>query len=354
MYYVNNYYIILENFYKSLREKMSAVGYEPTQNVSDTQKRLIEKLSRELGSACMNALADATVIEIMLNSDGTLWVERFGEPIVGIGEMSESKAKALLGTIASYLNTTITASNPILECELPIDGSRFEGLLPPIVSRPSFTIRKKALKVFSLEEYVYNGMLSKQQYQHIKKSIYNPKDFHAPKKNILIVGSTGSGKTTLANALIDAMVKQTPEDRLVIIEDTAEIQCLAKNHVLLRTSHHVNMLSLLRATMRLRPDRILVGEVRGAEALDLLKAWNTGHSGGIATVHANSATAGLIRLEQLIAEATPAPMQTLIAEAIDLVVFITKTPQGRMVKEIIQVKGFDTTKGIYKISTNLD
>jgi len=333
---------------------MSSIGYKPAQNVSSTQKRLIEKLSRELGSECMNALADATVIEIMLNSDGTLWVERFGEPIVCIGEMSESKARALLGTIASYLNTTITANNPILECELPIDGSRFEGLLPPIVSRPSFTIRKKALNIFSLEEYVHNGMLSKQYYQLIKNAVYNPKNFYTPKKNILIVGGTGSGKTTLANALIDAIAKQTPEDRLVIIEDTAEIQCPAKNHVLLRTSNHVNMLSLLRATMRLRPDRILVGEVRGAEALDLLKAWNTGHSGGIATVHANSATAGLIRLEQLIAEATSAPMQTLIAEAIDLVVFITKTPQGRMIKEIIQVKGFDTTKGIYKISTNLD
>jgi len=326
---------------------MSVVSSVNEAEVNDTQKRLIEKLSRELGSLCLEALFDDTVIEIMLNSDGRLWVERFGKPIACIGEIPESKAKALLGTIASYLNTTITANNPILECELPIDGSRFEGLLPPIVRRPSFTIRKKALKVFSLEEYVHNGVLTKQQYQQIKKSIYNPKDFHAPKKNILIVGSTGSGKTTLANALIDTMVKQTPEDRLVIIEDTAEIQCLAKNHVLLRTSSNVNMLSLLRATMRLRPDRILVGEVRGAEALDLLKAWNTGHSGGIATVHANSAAAGLIRLEQLIAEATSTPMQTLIAEAIDLVIFITKTPQGRMVKEIIEVKGFDSIKGVY-------
>lgn len=326
---------------------MSVVSSVNEAEVNDTQKRLIEKLSRELGSLCLEALFDDTVIEIMLNSDGRLWVERFGKPIACIGAIPESKAKALLGTIASYLNTTITANNPILECELPIDGSRFEGLLPPIVRRPSFTIRKKALKVFSLEEYVHNGVLTKQQYQQIKKSIYNPEDFHAPKKNILIVGSTGSGKTTLANALIDTMVKQTPEDRLVIIEDTAEIQCLAKNHVLLRTSSNVNMLSLLRATMRLRPDRILVGEVRGAEALDLLKAWNTGHSGGIATVHANSAAAGLIRLEQLIAEATSTPMQTLIAEAIDLVIFITKTPQGRMVKEIIEVKGFDSIKGVY-------
>lgn len=326
---------------------MSVVHKEPTQEISDTQRRLIEKLTRELGSVCMEALTDPSVIEIMLNSDGTLWVERCGEPIVCIGSMAESKARALLGTIASYLNTTITTNNPILECELPIDGSRFEGLLPPIVSRPTFTIRKKALKVFSLEEYLHNGIITQEQYRLIRESVYNPSDLHTPKKNILIVGGTGSGKTTFANALIDAMVKQTPEDRLVIIEDTAEIQCLAKNHVLLRTSERVSMLSLLRATMRLRPDRILVGEVRGAEALDLLKAWNTGHNGGVATVHANSARAGLIRLEQLIAEATPSPMQNLIAEAIDLVIFITKRPKGRMVKEIIEVIGFDKTRGEY-------
>jgi len=317
--------------------------------LSDTQKRIITKIKREIGSICLNALENPNVIEIMLNSDGTLWIEELGKPILEVGTMEETKAKALLGTIASYLNTTITVENPILECELPIDGSRFEGLLPPIVSRPTFTIRKKASRVFSLEEYYHQKILTKKDYKLIKQSIYNPSDTEQPKKNILIVGGTGSGKTTLANAIIDGIVKQTPKDRVIIIEDTAEIQCVAKNSVILRTSNKISMLTLLRATMRLRPDRILVGEVRGAEALDLLKSWNTGHSGGVATIHANSAKAGLIRLEQLIAEATHAPMQTLISEAINIIIFITKTSQGRMVKEVIEVTGYDKSKEDYII-----
>jgi len=327
------------------------MSYNPHDStIHPSQQRLIEKIKIELGSVCLAALENPNIIEIMLNSDGTLWIEELGKPIIHVGSMQENKVKALLGTIASYLNTTITSKNPILECELPIDGSRFEGLLPPIVNKPTFTIRKKASQIFTLEEYYQQKILSKEQYNQIKKSIYNPKDLEQSKKNILIVGGTGSGKTTLANAIIEGIVRQTPNDRVVIIEDTAEIQCAAKNAVTLRTSDKVNMLMLLRATMRLRPDRILVGEVRGAEALDLLKSWNTGHSGGIATIHANSARAGLTRLELLISEATQAPMQTLIAEAINIVIFITKTKNGRRVKEIIEVTGYDkfTEKYIIK------
>jgi type IV secretion system protein VirB11 len=316
---------------------------------TDSQERLIEKIKREISPLCLKALENPQVIEIMLNSDGTLWVEKLAKEIVQIGTINETKAQALLGTIASYVNTPITTKKPILECELPLDGSRFEGLIPPIVSKPTFAIRKKATKIFTLEEYYHQKMLTKENYQFIKQAIYNPNSKGESKKNILIVGGTGSGKTTLANAIIDGIVKQTPSDRVVIIEDTAEIQCAAKNNVMLRTSNEISMMDLLRATMRLRPDRILVGEVRGAEALDLLKSWNTGHSGGVATVHANSARAGLIRLEQLIAEATQAPMQTLISEAINIVIFITKTSTGRIVKEVIEVIGYDKSTDDYII-----
>ena len=314
-----------------------------------TQERQIKKIERELGSVALKALKDPNVIEIMLNSDGTLWIEKMGKGMEHVGHITEANSKALLGTIASYLDTTITIDRPIIECELPIDGSRFEGLIPPVVSKASFTIRKKATQIFTLEQYQENGIITKEQYKKIKEAIYNPSNSTQPKKNILIVGGTGSGKTTLTNAIIDGMVKATPEDRIVIIEDTAEIQCSSKNNVILRAVEKVNMLTLLKATMRLRPDRILVGEVRGKEALDLLKSWNTGHSGGVATIHANSAKAGLIRMEQLIAEATSAPMHTLIAEAVNIVIFITKTAKGRIVKEIIEVKGFDKTKQDYII-----
>jgi type IV secretion system protein VirB11 len=160
-------------------------------------------------------------------------------------------------------------------------------------------------------------------------------------QNILVVGGTGSGKTTLTNAIIDYTAIAWPNERLVIIEDTAEIQSRSKNSVILRATDTVDMLRLLKATMRLRPTRILVGEVRGAEALSLIKAWNTGHPGGVATIHANSAEAALSRMESLVAEATAAPMQKVIAEAVHVIVSIAKTAQGRKVQDVLRVEGYD-------------
>jgi type IV secretion system protein TrbB len=170
------------------------------------------------------------------------------------------------------------------------------------------------------------------------------------RKNILVVGSTGSGKTTLVNAILDAYATLTPHDRVISIEDTTELQCPVSNYLHLRAVGNVSMLDCLRACMRLKPTRIVVGEVRGPEAHTLLKAWNTGHQGGAATVHANDALSGLIRLESLIAEATNAPQQALIAEAIDLVVFVdceSSIRAGRKVREILLVHGYST--GSYQV-----
>lgn len=300
----------------------------------ERDKRLNEKLTRELGTLVCSLLADPRVVEVMLNPDGKLWVERLGEPMQEVGRMSASTALSLMATVASTLNTTITRDNPILECELPTDGSRFEALIPPIVSAPTFTIRKKALQVFSLADYVERGIMSPDHKVAIEESI-------ATRSNILVVGGTGTGKTTLTNAIIKAMVEISPDHRLAIIEDTGELQCSAENAVTMRAVDHVDATRLLKATMRLRPDRIIVGEVRDGAALALLKAWNTGHPGGAATVHANSAPAGLIRLEQLVAEATHAPMQTLIAEAVNLIVSIGKVPGGRRVQQVVRVMGHD-------------
>jgi type IV secretion system protein VirB11 len=309
--------------------------------MEEKQKRLLRKLRGELGQTVLDALEDPSVIEIMLNSDGSLWIERHGQGMQRVGTMSAPNAESLMGTIADALHTVVTRENPILEGELPLDGSRFEGLLPPIVGHPTFTIRKKASVVFTLAQYVEQGIMTPEQQAAIEAAILR-------RANILVVGGTGSGKTTLTNAIIDGISTACPDDRLVIIEDTAEIQCKAENSVILRASVDVDMLRLLRATMRLRPDRILVGEVRGGEALALLKAWNTGHPGGVATIHANGAHAGLIRLEQLIAEATAAAnMAPLIAEAVDLVIAIEKTKGGRRIKEIIEVSGI-SERGTYQ------
>ena len=269
----------------------------------------------------------------MLNPDGQIWVERFGEPMCAVGVMTANAAESLIGTVAASLRTTVTHTNPILECELPGDGSRFEALIPPIVAAPVFTIRRKAERVFTLEDYVGEGIMTAEYAAAIRTSVL-------AKQNLLVVGGTGSGKTTLTNAIISVIAEALPDERLVIIEDTNEIQCRSPNAVILRASGTTSMLDLLRATMRLRPDRILVGEVRGPEALALLKAWNTGHPGGVATVHANGAVEGLARIETLVAEQTAAPMQSVIGTAIDVILFIERTAKGRRLSEIVRVEGF--------------
>lgn len=303
----------------------------------EVSRRIAEKLRRELGRQVLGYLEEPDVIEIMLNPDQGLWVERLGQPMERVGDMSPLQAESLMATVATVLKTTIDAHNPILECELPIDGSRFEALLPPIVASPVFTIRKKALQVFSLDEYVEMGVLSESHRLRIGRGVI-------ARENILIVGGTGSGKTTLANAVIREIADRCPDDRLVILEDTVELQPRSANVVALRTADHVSMARLLPRVLRLRPDRIIVGEVRDGCALDLLKAWNTGHPGGVSTVHADDAVSGLIRVEELVAEVRPTPSQRLIAAAIDLVIFIAKSPElsaGRLVKQVLEVSTFD-------------
>jgi type IV secretion system protein VirB11 len=304
---------------------------------TEKQERVREKLLRELGPNIRAALADPQVIEVVLNPDGKLWVERLGEKMQTVGDMAASNAESLMATIASSLSTTITRERPVLEGELPTDGSRFEGMIPPVVVRPSFAIRKKASRVFSLEEYVGNGIMTEAQRLGVIEAVKS-------RRNILVVGGTGTGKTTLLNAIILVISEVSPEHRVVIIEDTVELQCSSKNVVQLRTSDTVTMQGLLRVTMRLRPDRILVGEVRGAEALALLKAWNTGHPGGLATVHANDASAGLLRIKQLIEEGLQGGKADpeVIAEAVGLVVVIKKTSgvPGRQISEMVRVLGY--------------
>jgi type IV secretion system protein TrbB len=305
------------------------------------QRRMVEKLRRELGPKICAYLEAPDIIEIMLNPDGTLWIDRLGGDMEQVGTMTAMQAEALMGTVASTLRTTISRENPVLECELPLDGSRFEAVIPPIVSAPTFTIRRKAVKIFTLAEYVSSGIMTAPQRAAIEQAVRE-------RKNILVVGGTTTGKTTLTNAILRYIAEASPRHRIVIIEDTAELQCTIDNHVMLRTSYNVDQLKLLKVTLRLRPDRICMGEARGPEALALLKMWNTGHPGGVCTIHANSAQAGLIRLEQLIAEATPAPMGALIGEAVNIIVSIAKTAEGRRIKEVLSISGFEDGQYLFE------
>jgi P-type conjugative transfer ATPase TrbB len=305
--------------------------------------RLEEKLKRELGPIILEALADPGVVEVMLNPDGRLWLDVLGVGMHDTGmKMGPAQAESLLGTVAMMLNTVVNGEHPILEGELPLDGSRIGGAMPPVVSRPAFAIRKRASRVYSLADYVSSGELEPTNADVLRAAI-------GARKNILVVGSTGSGKTTLANALLHEIGTQASHsERVVILEDTIELQCEVANQVQLRTSMYADITKLLRTSMRLRPDRIIVGEVRGAEALALLKAWNTGHPGGISTLHANNCLAGLTRLEQLIQEANVPPQPALIAEAINVVVWISRTRMGRRIEQIKKVCGW-TVDGGYEL-----
>jgi type IV secretion system protein TrbB len=308
----------------------------PEDDDSTSIERKKETLRRAFGDVAWNALNDPKTVEVLLNADGQLWQERLGEKMKPIGRMGRNYAEAVVRAVAGILGKEVTRFSPLLEGEFPLDGSRFAAQYPPVVPAPTFAIRKKAVAVFTLDDYVSKGIMTALQCALIKETV-------GQHRNILVIGGTGSGKTTLVNAIIAHMVVNDPTERLILIEDTGEIQCAAVNSVPLHTTPEVTMTMLLRASLRMRPDRILVGEVRGPEALDLLMAWNTGHEGGAATLHANNARAGLKRLEMLVSmhPDSPHPLQPLIAEAVDVVVHIGREEQGRRVKEILQVKGFE-------------
>ncbi|TWI62559.1 type IV secretion system protein VirB11 [Pseudoduganella lurida] len=304
-------------------------------DIATLKDRARAKLERDMGPLLMSALHDPRTVEIMLNADGKLWQERLGEPMRCIGSLRMAQAEAIIKTVAGYHGKEITRTKPILEGELPLDGSRFAGQLPPVVLSPTFAIRKKAIGIYTLDQYVADGIMTSDQRDIIQFAT-------AAHRNILVTGGTGSGKTTLINAIIHDMVATDPAERIFIIEDTGEIQCAAENFVQYHTSMDVTMTALIRTALRMRPDRILVGEVRGPEALDLLDAWNTGHEGGAATLHANNAIAALLRLKSLISRNPSAPgdIEHLIGEVIHLIVHISRTPEGRFVQQILQVDGY--------------
>lgn len=303
-------------------------------------------LRTAMGPTIAAALADPATQEIMVNPDGALRLDRLGEGRIDTGTRYDpAQVERIIRLVASHARSEAHASSPIVSAELPPHGEgageRFEGVLPPVSRAPCFSIRKPAARIHTLADYVSDGIMTAECARVLSLAV-------ADRKNILVVGGTSSGKTTLANALLAEMAHR--DERVILIEDTRELQCAASDVVALRTQPGcVTMADLVRSTLRLRPDRIVVGEVRGREALDMLKAWNTGHPGGIATVHANSALAALYRLEQLIQEAVVTVPRRLIAEAIDLAVFIAGRGRARRVEAIIEVSGVDSGGG-YAVS----
>jgi P-type conjugative transfer ATPase TrbB len=305
----------------------------------ETLVRKSQALTQALGEVIAEALAAPDVVEVMVNADGAIWVDRLGAGRTFSGEvMSGADAERVLRLVADHAGEVVTHDQPLIGATLP-GGERFQGVYTPVAMGPSFVIRKRPARIFTLEDYVDQGAMSRDQADRLAAAT-------DARENILIAGGTGSGKTTLANAVL-AQPSFT-RDRVVLIEDTAELQCSAADQLALltrRADPSVTMADLVRVSLRLRPDRIVIGEVRDGSALDLLKAWNTGHPGGLATVHANSAIEALTRLEDLIGEVSQRAPRRAIGQAIGLIAFLRRGPKGPVLDGLARVEGWSQTEG---------
>jgi type IV secretion system protein VirB11 len=299
-------------------------------------------LRTALGPDIAAFLEDPAVVEVMLNPDGRLWIDRLSEGLSETGAtLVPADGERIIRLVAHHVGAEVHSGAPRVSAELPGTGERFEGLLPPVVSAAAFSIRKPAVAVFTLDDYARAGIMTAAQADILRKAV-------SEHRNILVAGGTSTGKTTLTNALLAEVAKS--DDRVVLIEDTRELQCQARNLVALRTKDGVATLTdLVRSSLRLRPDRIPIGEVRGAEALDLLKAWGTGHPGGIGTIHAGTALGALRRLEQLIQEAVVTVPRALIAETIEIIAVLAGRGAQRRLAELSCVAGLDRATGEYLI-----
>lgn len=299
------------------------------------QERLRSSLAHELGPEILAALADPEVLDLVLNPDGTIWTATSSGMFPLGTTMEPSAAEGLIATVAALLDKVATHEQPILEGILPFHVDlRFTGVLPPVSDPPIFAIRKRASRIFELDsDYVAKGILSAEDARTLRRCLIE-------RRNILVSGGTGSGKTSLVNALLREIEVLRPGSRCALLEDTAELHVPSSNSFRLLATPGISVSFLLRTVLRLLPSRIIVGEVRGAEAHVLLKAWNTGHPGGLATVHANSAPEAVLRLDQLAQEAGVPSQVALIAQTVHLVVHLAGRGSQVRVQDLIQIEGF--------------
>jgi type IV secretion system protein VirB11 len=302
----------------------------------EATRRLLKKLFRELGPI-KDLLSDPLVSDIHRNPDGKLWLTKIGDETRTIEyAMDDAQTMALIGSVSLYMRMPVTVAHPILEGTLPHDQSRFSAIIPPVANGgPMFSIRKRAVLQRSFDDYIDDGSMTEAQAAFIRKRLYQH-------DNVLVVGSTGSGKTTFCNAMLrEISFMASTTERFMILEDTAELQCYAPQTVPLLTSVDVDMNALLKSIMRHNPTRICVGELRGAEAYTLIKAWNTGHDGGLTTIHSSSPANALTRLEDLIREAGIQPSRRDIASVVNLIVVIERDrkTRKRRVKDVVRLTG---------------
>ena len=289
-----------------------------------------------------DALFDESTVELMLNPDGEIWVDKLGEGMSPVCYMSDQFAWEFVRKAAGILDRVINHESPILNGCLPLDDSRIAILIPPVVAAPCFAIRKRALRIFSLDDYVESGILSPIHCHVIRDAVWE-------RKNLLVIGGCGTGKTTFANAVLREITEAEPFSRQLIIEDTPELQSTARNKVNMTVSQFTGIVDLVKESLRFRPDRIIVGEVRGGDAWELLQVWNVGHPGGVATLHANDCASGLTRLKDLASMNPYAPphVESNISLGVDLLVNIVKYvdeldgEERRRVAKVAEVREFD-------------
>src|SRR5947208_1316339 len=288
-------------------------------------------------------ILDPDISEIMVNANSRIFIEKHGQllPVPGI-TISEQALCAAVKNIARRLGDDISDAKPILDSRLP-DGSRVAAVLPPCsIDGITLTIRKFNTRHFTMADLIENGTLSHETAALLRERVGN-------RQNILISGGTGSGKTTLLNILADSI----PDDeRILLIEDTAELNIRKSNLVRFETRREqsglpaITVRDLLKAALRHRPDRIIVGEVRGGEAFDLLQALNTGHAGSLGTLHANSARQAVTRFADCVLQSgIELPHRAIMANignSVDLLIHIARIRGHRSISEVVAVQGFDS------------
>lgn len=277
-------------------------------------------------------LVDPSITEINCNCDSKIFIQKVGIGAVDTNILADSSTIInIINILASLQGLIINDKNPRISTILPfLGGCRVEGLLPPVVSNPSLSIRKKSTRIITLDEYVKQGIFTEKEKNLMKEYVYK-------KKNILIIGGTNTGKTTFANAL----VREMNDERLLFIEEVRELQSDAKNKIFLQVIDGIfSPKDALKSAMRMSPERIIYGEVRGAEAFDLLNAFNSGHSGGVSTIHANDCYSGLEKLETYILYEHSNPMQKVIARTINVVLVLKFINGKRVLDSIAEVNGY--------------